>query len=141
MSSGHGRSVGVLAAGVLVEADDLLLVRRGHGAAAGRWGLPAGAPAAGETLVEAVVRNVEQQAGVAVLCGPFLGWYEVTEPPDPYVAMCFQVLAAAPAASSPVAGGDAAESRLVPSWQVSELPLEAGQAEFLADRGIIDLVV
>jgi hypothetical protein len=40
--------------------------------------------------------------------------------------------------AEPVAGSDAADARWVPLWDVAELPLATGLAEFLHDHGIIE---
>jgi hypothetical protein len=39
------------------------------------------------------------------------------------------------------AGPGGAEVRSTPDWEVSELAVVAGLAEFLADQGLIELVV
>ena len=53
--------VGVAA--VVIEDDRVVLVRRGRPPAYGEWSLPGGAVEPGETLEEAVVREVKEEIG------------------------------------------------------------------------------
>ena len=53
--------------GVVVWQDDeILLVRRGRPPRQGEWGIPGGAQALGETVFEAVIREVREETGVTV---------------------------------------------------------------------------
>ena len=63
-------AVGVIA----VQDDALLLIRRGHGPAAGRWSVPSGRIERGETAAEAIVRELQEETGLAGVCGPLIGW-------------------------------------------------------------------
>ena len=56
--------VGVAA--VVIEDDRVVLVRRGSPPAYGEWSLPGGAVEPGETLEEAVVREVKEEIGLEV---------------------------------------------------------------------------
>lgn len=118
------------------------MVRARHGHT---WSLPGGVATAGETLAEAVVRTVRERTGADALCGPFVGWSELPDV-DATVTMHFEVVvldAAEPERRSGAMpdGPDGDEVRAVPDWEISELPLTPGLAEFLADQGFIELVV
>jgi 8-oxo-dGTP diphosphatase len=120
---------------VVVDDGALLLVRRGRGPAAGEWSVPGGRVERGETLAEAVVREVAEETGLEVVCGPLLGWVERISDDHHHVILDFE---ATLLGGSLVAGDDAAEAAWIPAGEVTELRLVDGLAEFLADHGIIE---
>jgi 8-oxo-dGTP diphosphatase len=116
--------------------DELLLVRRGHGPAAGEWSVPGGRVEWGETLAEAAVRELEEETGLRGVCGPLVGWTERIDEDHHFVILDLEVTVLD--AGEPNPGGDAAEARWVPLWEVPELRLVDGLAEFLAEHGVIE---
>jgi ADP-ribose pyrophosphatase YjhB (NUDIX family) len=68
---------------VVLRERELLLVRRGHGPAAGEWSIPGGRVEFGEGLHEATVREVREETGIDVVIDRFLGWVERIEEPGP----------------------------------------------------------
>lgn len=133
-------TVPVVAVGAVVVVDDrLLLVRRGRGPAQGFWSVPGGRVEAGETLAEAVVRELAEETGLEGVCGEFVGWVERIGDGFHFVILDFRVtlLDDRPA----VAGDDAAEVEWVPLGDVAERPLAEGLAEFLHQHGVIDTIV
>ena len=123
---------------VALEADRLLMVRRGRGPAGGRWSIPGGRVESGETLAEAVVRELAEETGLEGVCGELVGWVERIGSDHHFVILDFrvQVLDAGP----PQAGDDAAEAAWVPLAAVAELALVEGLAEFLHEHGILQVV-
>jgi len=131
----------VCAGAVAVHDGNLLLIRRGHGPAAGRWSVPGGRVEHGELLVEAVVREVREETGLECICGPLVGWVErFGDDADGshFVILDFEVTVLDD--TEPVGGSDAAEARWVPVDQVVDLQLVDGLAEFLHEHGIIDVI-
>jgi 8-oxo-dGTP diphosphatase len=58
------------------DAGRLLLILRGHEPGKGLWSIPGGRIEPGETDRQAVVREVAEETGLEVACGPLLGAVE-----------------------------------------------------------------
>ena len=129
-----GRPI-VAVGAVVVDHDRLLLVLRGRGPGAGAWSVPGGRVEAGETLAEAVTRELREETGLDGVCGPLIGWVERFHGDDHYVILDFEVTIVGE--DQPVAGDDAADARWVDLHEVGEQALVEGLAEFLHDHGII----
>ena len=123
---------------IAVEADRLLLIRRGRGPAAGEWSVPGGRVEAGETLAEALVREVAEETGLEAVCGPLVGWVERLGEDHHHVILDFVATVLDPV--DPVAGDDAAEAAWVPLDEVAGLQLVGGLAEFLHEHGILPTI-
>lgn len=127
----------VLCVGAVAVLDgSLLLVRRGHGPAAGEWSVPGGRVERGELLAEAVVREVREETGLECVCGSLVGWVERIDDDHHFVIADFEATVLDD--RTPVAGDDAAEAAWVPLEQVLELNLVDGLAEFLHEHGVLD---
>jgi ADP-ribose pyrophosphatase YjhB (NUDIX family) len=120
---------------VAVADDELLLVRRGRGPGTGRWSVPGGRVEAGETIRDAVVREVAEETGLEVRCGDLLGWAERIGPQHHFVILDF--VATVTGGRQPVAGDDAAEARWFPLPSVPQVALVDGLAGFLRDHGVL----
>jgi mutator protein MutT len=123
---------------VAVESERLLLVRRGHGPAAGDWSVPGGRVETGETLAEAVVREVAEETGLEAVCEELIGWVEKLDVDHHFVILDFGVTILDP--HPPAAGDDAAEAAWVPLDEVAGLALVDGLAEFLHTHGILAVI-
>ncbi len=134
----------IAVAGIWQVGTALVLVQApGEG---GRWRLPGGGVRAGETLAEAVVRTTGADTGVDALCGPFVGWAELPDASPHVVTLYFEVVVLDPPdidrdSGAMPTGPLGAEVRCTPDWEVSEVPVAPGLAEFLADQGLIELVI
>ena len=124
---------------IVVDEDDLLLIRRGRRAAQGEWSVPGGRVEPGELLAEAVVRELLEETGLEGVCEDLVGWAERIDDERHYVILDFRVTLLE--RTEPTAGDDAAEARWVPLADVAELNLVEGLAEFLHDHGIVRTIV
>jgi len=133
-------SIPVISVGAIVVDDDhLLLVRRGTEPHAGLWSVPGGRVERGETLSEAVTRELREETGLAGVCGPLVGWAEILPEADAdehHVVLDFRAHLFERA--EPAAGDDALDARWVHLGLVAEQHLVPGLAEFLHDHGIIE---
>ncbi|MBV9659801.1 MAG: NUDIX domain-containing protein [Acidimicrobiales bacterium] len=121
---------------VAVFDDRILLVRRGRMPGLGTWSVPGGRVEPGETLAEAVVRELREETGLSAVCDSLIGWAERIGPDHHFVILDFGVTVLD--ASDPVAGDDADEARWVALEEVAALALADGLAEFLHDHGILE---
>lgn len=121
---------------VAVDEDRILLVRRGRAPGRGLWSVPGGRVERGETVAEAVVRELYEETGLPGVCEGLVGWVERLGEDHHFVILDFRVTILS--TEEPVAGDDAADAVWVPLWQVAELPLVDGLAEFLHDHGILE---
>ena len=62
--------------GVIFKDGDVLLVKRGQPPAMGQWSLPGGLIEAGETINQALHREIFEETGVSVDIGPLVEVYE-----------------------------------------------------------------
>jgi 8-oxo-dGTP diphosphatase len=123
---------------IAVDAGDLLLIRRGTEPGAGRWTVPGGRVEAGETLAEAVVRELAEETGIEGVCDTLVGWVERVGDDYHHVILDFRVTLLE--RQEPVPGDDAVEAAWVSLHDVAELDLVDGLAEFLHEHGILEVI-
>ena len=127
----------VAVGGVAICHGALLLVQRTTEPQAGRWTIPGGHVEPGETVAAAVEREVREETGLRVQCGPLLGWAERMGSGYHFVILDFTV-SVPDDIPDPVAGGDAAAAAWVPLADVPGLALVDGLEAFLRAHGVLD---
>jgi ADP-ribose pyrophosphatase YjhB (NUDIX family) len=129
----------VVVGAVALHEDRLLLVRRGHGPAAGTWSIPGGRVEHFETLHEAVVRETAEETGLRVIVHDFLGWVERMgdEAEGHHFVMLDFAVTPLDDPDLIEAGDDAAEVLWVPVGEVSDYRLAPRLFEFLVDVDVL----
>ncbi len=125
----------------MLDKGALLLIKRDREPAKGKWSLPGGRVEAGESLREALVREVREETGIDVDVDGLIGVAERIVRDDGgaieyhYVILDYVCNARS---TELKAGDDAADARWVPVGELPDLPLTAGLLEFLSDRGVLE---
>lgn len=114
----------------------LLLIRRGHAPHAGRWTLPGGRVEAGETLEQAVEREVREETGLAVRAGAPVGRVLIRGDGVRYDVVDFACTLVGPA-DVPVAGDDAADVVFADAATLDRLPCTPRLVETLRGWGVL----
>lgn len=117
---------------VCVRDGRLLLVRRGHGPGTGAWSLPGGRVEPGETLAQAVVRELAEETGLRGRAGDLAGLAERMTEGYHYVILDYWVQAE----GDPVAGDDALDVTWATLADLDRLPLVAELAAWLSAHDV-----
>lgn len=126
-----------VAVGAIVLDDDgrLLVVRRGHAPARGRWTLPGGRLEPGESLEQAVAREVDEETGLTVHVEELVGHLEVRDDERHFVILDFRATLD-DATASARAGDDAEEVRWMGRAELERAETTDGLLAFLDRHGV-----
>lgn len=119
---------------VIVEGGRVLLIERAHEPYQGFWGMPGGAVELGETVAEALCREVREETGLEVEVGDLVTYRDaIAHGPDGGVAYHFVIMyhRARVVGGQLRAGDDAARVAWVPLPEADYLPLVPGLAEVM----------
>ncbi|TKJ19126.1 NUDIX domain-containing protein [Blastococcus sp. CCUG 61487] len=121
---------------VLDDAGRLLLIRRGHAPSAGLWSVPGGRVEAGETLTDAVVREVREETGLAVRPDAVVGRLSIPGDGVVYEVTDFACTLLEPGAE-PVPGDDADDALFADAATLDRLPSTPRLLETLRQWGAL----
>ena len=113
-----------------------LLVRRARDPQAGRWSLPGGRVEPGETLEEALAREVWEETGYEVAVGGLVGTVSIPAAENTVYVVADHACAVVGGALQ--AGDDAAEARWVHPELMRRLPLTTDLIETLVGWGVLE---
>lgn len=125
--------------GVVIHDGRVLLVRRLRPPSAGLWAIPGGKVEAGETLSEAVQRELFEECGIEVEPGELVYQFEFIEHDDTGLKYHYVVLdfTAKYCGGEARAGDDAAEVAWLDARQIRTLPVHPNTLQLLQQTGFL----
>jgi 8-oxo-dGTP diphosphatase len=125
----------VLAVGaVVLRHGRLLVIKRGNEPAKGLWSVPGGRLEFGETLAQAVVRELFEETGLVGTAGTLCGIAERMSPTGHVVI--HDIWVDVEGEDDPVAGDDADEARFVGKAELTSLHCVPRLESFLIDHDV-----
>ncbi len=117
----------VAVSAVVSDGERVLVVQRGRPPNQGLWSVPGGRVEWGETLRQAVAREVQEETGLTIQVGPLVEVVErVDVQADPAYHYIIIDFLARPVGGALQAGDDAADARWVTLVELETLPTTAG---------------
>jgi ADP-ribose pyrophosphatase len=126
--------------GVVIRDDRVLLVRRGKPPAHGEWAIPGGSVELGESLKEAVERELLEETGVRVRAGEICYVFEAVKRDDAERVRFHYViidLLAEHLSGDPVPASDVTEAAWLGPAELEGLPVNTSTLALLRKLGFI----
>ncbi|MCG0277550.1 MAG: NUDIX hydrolase [Thermanaeromonas sp.] len=125
---------------IIVEGERILLVLRGHPPARGLWSIPGGRVETGETLSEALQREIAEECGIVIEVGPPVAVLDSIYLDDLDRVKYHFVLVdfwARYVSGELKPASDVAEARWIPLKEVSNYQLTSGTLDLLEHLGLL----
>jgi 8-oxo-dGTP diphosphatase len=126
--------------GVVIRGDRVLLVRRGKPPADGEWAIPGGSVELGETLKEAVEREIREETGLIVRAGEVCHVFEALKRDDSGRIRFHYVIVdlwAEHVSGEPVPSSDATEAGWLACPDLENRPVNKSTLKLLRKLGFI----
>jgi ADP-ribose pyrophosphatase YjhB (NUDIX family) len=114
----------------------LLLIQRGHEPHRGLWSLPGGRVEAGESVEQAIVREVREETALVVTAGAVVGRVRIGSSAAVYDVVDLACVLSTPD-QVPVAGDDAADVRFADAVTLAGLECTPRLIETLREWGVL----
>jgi 8-oxo-dGTP diphosphatase len=126
-------------AAIILRGDEILLIRRGCEPGIGKWSVPGGSVEIGETLEEAVKREVREETGLEIEVGELAGVSDLIAKRDGELQFHYVLIdyLAAVTHGEAVAATDAAECRWVRLDEIGAYDVTKTLLDRLRENGLI----
>ena len=141
MGSEYPDSPRVAIGGVVFKEGGVLLVRRAKPPAFGEWAIPGGSVELGETLKQAVEREILEETGITVRAAEICHTFEALKRDDDGRVRFHYViidLRAEYLSGEPIPASDVTEAAWLTSEDLAERPVNASTLELLGKLGFIE---
>lgn len=117
--------------GIVFNGNQVLLIKRDQPPAQGLWSIPGGKQEAGETVVEACQREVQEETGLLVEVKQLVAVVERRLEGFHYVILDFMAVLLDPTRMEPSAQTDVSEAKWVSLDDLPDYPLVEGLSEII----------
>lgn len=126
-------------AAVIVRDGEILLVKRGTEPSKGKWSVPGGSIEWGETLTDALKREINEETGLEIEIIRLIGVSDLIVDSGPAYHYVLIDYLARPIGGNLRRGSDAAEVQWVPVDKLSDYELTPHLHECLREAGVVEI--
>lgn len=126
-------------AAIILRGDEILLIKRGAEPNIGKWSVPGGSIELGETLEEAVRREVREEIGLEIKVGKLAGVSDLIVKESGAIAFHYVLIDyfATVESGEPIAASDAVDCRWERLDKISECDVTPSLLDRLRENGLI----